>query len=541
MRIENVCIIGGGTSGWMTASALVKVYKKLKSITLVESPDFSTVGVGESTIATFNTFRQVLGINDSDWMKDCNATYKSAIGFTDFRDKNSGRFLYPFGGIDLKNHFKSDPLRSYSLLRHTHPDKFNSNNFSDYVNPVNSLMTKMNKLTYNREGLEFDSEFDLAYHLDASLFGQWLKNNICLKSKNFRHILATVKGCEYTEDGEIKNILCDDEKIKSDLYIDCTGFKSLLLEQWMGQEFQSFEKNLANNSAWHCHIPYVTPEKEMTNFTNCTALDNGWVWNIPLWNRMGSGYVYSNKFVDKNDALMEFISHLSSFRKKEDIDKLSFKHIDIRHGKRKNAWYKNVVGIGLSYGFVEPLESTSLVSTHDNIMKLCEILGRRDGYLTKIEKQTYNYTVKNVLLDFKTFVSMHYALSQRDYNPYWNWCSQQANYENIFSNEDHEPDGTPFYGIQKFLWETLSEYNSWELSQGGWSLGGLLYISAGLGIFPFATENILNPWTRIINPSVKPVFLENLIQQFDNVLNMNVDILKDCMNTYDFMKQNIYT
>ena len=168
-------------------------------------------------------------------------------------------------------------------------------------------------------------------------------------------------------------------------------------EGWKGwkdflkREFISFEDILPTNKAWVCHFPYKDKKTEMLNVTNCTALGYGWAWQISLWNRMGTGYVFSDKFTTKEDALIEFKNYLSTVDP-ERAKLVEPRLIDIRHGVRKKAWAGNVVGVGLSYGFIEPLESTGLLTTHETIIRLVESLNRRDGWITRTEREIFNYS-----------------------------------------------------------------------------------------------------------------------------------------------------
>ena len=167
---------------------------------------------------------------------------------------------------------------------------------------------------------------------------------------------------------------------------------------------------LPNNSAWATRIPYTNKKKELNLYTNCTAYNNGWIWNIPLWSRMGTGYVYSDKFISDDDALKEFKTYLG----KRDLD---FKKIKMRVGIQKRLWVKNVVAIGLSAGFIEPLESNGLYSVHEFLFHLSRTL-RRD-VVTQYEKDAFSFACKHAFYVFAEFVAMHYALSQRTDTPYW--------------------------------------------------------------------------------------------------------------------------
>ena len=174
---------------------------------------------------------------------------------------------------------------------------------------------------------------------------------------------------------------------------------------------------LPNDSAWATRIKYKNKEKELLPYTNCTAIENGWVWNIPLWSRVGTGYVYSSKFVDDETALKEFKKHLGQ----EDLE---FKKIKMRVGIHNRLWVKNVVAIGLSAGFIEPLESNGLFSVHEFLIKLVRNLGREK--ISQWDRDNFNYQCKHMFREFAEFVGLHYALSHRNDTEYWKHCFNKS-------------------------------------------------------------------------------------------------------------------
>lgn len=427
MKIKSVCIVGGGSSGWMTAAALVKLCPWI-DVTLVESK-VPTVGVGESTLGHINAFLRMLGLKDEEWMPKCNATYKNSIRFTNFAKKDGTSFEYPFvDGYDMS--FAPDGLKTWGELKTKFPEEFPNTSFAEFYATANTLLAKHNKQTKNEDNSlpSFDFRYDTAYHMDAQAFGEYLKEDICLPA-GVTHVEGSIHSHTKDRMGNIEQILCTNgRKLYADLFIDCTGFRSLILENWMGSEFISFKDYLQNDKAWAVRIPYTDRKNQMENVTDCTAIENGWVWNIPLWNRIGTGYVFSSRFVTQEDAQQEFKNHLKERYPDLDVEELKPFLIDIKHGRRRWAWKNNVVGIGLSYGFVEPLESTGLLTTHENILKLVDILNRREGTVTNIERHSFNFAVQQQIEGFRNFVAMHYALSARRDTPYWNYVTQIHEY-----------------------------------------------------------------------------------------------------------------
>ena len=409
MQVKSVLIVGGGSSGWMTAAALVKQLPWLK-VSLIESPDVPIIGVGESTIGQINTFFKYLDRKDEQWMKHCNATYKTSIKFLNFREEPTTPphvFHYPFGRYDFSD--KPRMLMEWFIAKANNPE-LDPYTFSQFFHD-SVMMTDANKLCKNEDGKirGFSFSEDTAYHMDAGLFGVYLRDHICLPA-GLEHILENVQDIKKKEDGSIDHLITDKgRKLEADLYIDCTGFKSLLLEQAMGVPFISFNDTLMNDSAIATVIPYVDRDYEMECVTSCTAIESGWVWNIPLWNRIGTGYVYSSKFSTKEQAEEEFRNHLKSGNMRvpyqiDRADQAVFKHIKIKHGTHERSWEKNVVGIGLANGFIEPLESTGLMLTHEAIIKMVSAIKMRGGRVTKFDVDCFNYAFKEQILGFKEFI-----------------------------------------------------------------------------------------------------------------------------------------
>jgi len=506
MKFKKVVIVGGGSSGWMTAACLSKVCPHLKT-TLIESATIKTIGVGESTQGRINAFLQLLGMRDEDWMPACNATYKNAVRFTNFRENDGSYFDYPFTakfdftdkpyGIDTWSHIK---VRDSSYCPKSFAEFFSNN----------ALLTKYNRQTKDEENKlrGFLFEYDTAYHLDAELFGKYLKNNVALPN-GVNHIIGDVVDFIPNETG-LKSVILDNGSIvEADLFIDCTGFKSLLLGNFEKQEFISYENKLINDSAWVCQIPYKNKEVEMVNVTNCTGLKNGWVWNTPTWERIGTGYVFSSKFTTDEDARQEFIKHLGERGKIANMRLIKFKH-----GRYKKSWSNNVVGVGLSYCFLEPLESTGLWTTHENIMRLCEILNTRNGYVCKSEVDGYNYVADQELVQMVDFVSAHYMLSMREDTPYWQWCTQQM-----------ETDwGEKFF--HSIIMNNTFNHNFAQTA----------FIAAGMGISSISTVGMSD---QILKFNGGPNI--NVIKTvYENYKQKVTDYIQSLPTNYEFLRDNIY-
>jgi tryptophan halogenase len=530
-NIKSVLIVGGGSSGWMTAAAIAKRLPNIK-LTLVESPNIPTIGVGESTIGHINQFLDLLELKDEDWMPHCNATYKTSIKFLDFRENPTEKphtFHYPFGIFDFTD--KPRNLMDWFLARLNDPS-IDCSNFAEFYHD-SILMTDKNKLTRNEDFKlrGFDFRYDTAYHMDATAFGMYLRDHICLPS-GMTHILDTVTDATLDANGCINQILTENSgPLTADLYVDCTGFKSLLLEQKMGVEFKPFKSTLLNDSAIATTIPYIDKPAEMENYTSCTAIECGWVWNIPLWHRIGTGYVYSSDFATQAEAEEQFRRHLASnrmiFGDAKRAEAAELRHIKMKHGVHDHAWEKNVVGVGLSNGFIEPLESTGLMLTHEAIVKLVSTLTMRNGHVTQFDVDLFNHAFSEQILGFKDFISQHYALSMRNDTPYWKKITGEISFSPQMNHFDAE-----LYNSYPDLAYRLHRSRLFDTA-----MSGIVYIAAGMGYSPMdkANKDFLDKKYNE-NPDSATEVYNKWLQHRDDVL---AEIEK--MPThYEFLKTEIH-
>jgi len=481
MKVESICIIGGGSSGWMSAAILSKEHPDLE-ICLIESEKTKPIGVGESTLGHFNRFLIRLGLKDDTWMPHCNATYKTSIAFKNFRKGKGERFQYPFGKFDTIDWYCDNPIRFYELRAKYGKELYPPEEFARFANRSTWLAEECRMVDKEIPGSVWDERLDRAYHLDAELFGQYLKEHHCIPN-GVHHLTGDVGNVVKRPDGSIQSIITDDgTAISADMFIDCTGFKSLLLEQHMNVPFEDFHYKLFNDAALATQIPYVDREKQMETYTDCVGMNAGWIWNIPLWHRVGTGYCYSSKYINQCEAEVEFRKYLAVRYSPKIAHEAEFKPIKIKHGKHTQGWVKNVVGIGLSYGFVEPLESTGLMTTHENILLLSEYLERREGIVTRFCRDSYNGQVNNMIEAMSNFVSLHYSLSSREDNQYWRDVTENIDYVNM---------GKHLYSEVDALANTWLLMNSVEntFAKEHDEQAGSIYICAGHDYIPYGKSS----------------------------------------------------
>jgi flavin-dependent dehydrogenase len=477
MKTDKIVIVGGGSAGWMTAATLVKNFPN-KEIVVIESKDVPIVGVGESTLGQINEWLYTLGIKEDDFMKDCDASLKLSIKFTDWAGKGTGAFHYPFG--DPWTVGTTFGINDWFVKKSKYPNTPNTD-FNDCFYPAMQLIYN-NKVTKNEnnELPSFRYQNDVAYHFDATKFGAWLRDKFCIP-RGVKHVVGTINEDIATDASGVSYLeLTNGERITADLYIDCTGWKSLLMNS-LSVPFESYEDILPNNGAWATRVPYTDKVKELEGFTNCTAIGNGWVWNIPLWSRIGTGYVFSTKYTSKEDALEEFKNYLINEREvrvpKDVVDKLEFKFIPMRVGIHEEIFNKNVCAIGLSAGFIEPLESNGLLSVHEFLHFLVKTLSRDNiGYL---DKTGFNIACKAFFRAFAEFVSIHYLLSQREDTKYWREAKERR-----FKTKN-DPGEYSTFGFENLIYhrDVVSIFEN--------RMGGAIAIAVGLNYLPITAASVL--------------------------------------------------
>lgn len=407
--VKSILIVGGGSAGWITAIACARLLGKDTKISLIESSDIPTVSVGESTNPTTQTFNRRIGLDEKEFMKASNGTYKLSIRFSDFHQKGENyhhAFGSPVGWVGdhrylfFQNGADSQHISAQLADRHK------------FYDPG----------IINRYG-----EQEYGYQVDTDRYGAHLRT--LSKAAGVEHFVDTVTQVVLGEQGDISHVeTANSGALKADIFIDCTGFRSLLLGKALGEPYKPINHLLLNDKAVAMRVPYVDRERELDTATNCAALSAGWCWNIPLWSRRGNGYVYSSQYLSESDAEQEFRNYLGEERVRD----LGAVHINMRHGRFTRSWVKNCIAIGLSAGFIEPLESTGLALTQLSVTNLVEALKAPD--LEESRKQ-YNRKINSRFDITVDFIQAHYVLSAREDTEYWRYikyeCPRTDNFEEI--------------------------------------------------------------------------------------------------------------
>ena len=405
--IREIVIVGGGTAGWMAAAGLSRILGDMPgmTITLVESDAIGTVGVGEATIPQIAQFNQLLGLDENEFVRETHATYKLGIEFVDWTRLGS-RYVHPFGryGIDMMgidfHHFwlrgrelgEDHPLDAYSIGAMA--GKSGKFYWPDNRNPNSPL----SKLSY-------------AFQFDAGRYARFLRGRA--ERQGVKRIEGRITNVE--QDGESGNVsavvLDNGDRVGGELFVDCSGFRSLLLGQTLGSPFSDWSEWLP------CDRAVAVPCElggDAEPLTRSTARPAGWQWRIPLQHRIGNGHVYSSAYMSDDEATAILLDNLDG----EPIGEP--RQIRFTGGHRERVWEKNVVALGLAGGFLEPLESTAIHLVQSGIARLLALMPT-----TAFEpaiRTRYNFETAREYLDIRDFLVLHYKATERDDSDFWNYC-----------------------------------------------------------------------------------------------------------------------
>jgi tryptophan halogenase len=404
----------------MTASYLKAAFGDRLSITVVESSRIGTVGVGEATFSDIRHFFEFLQLREEDWMPACNASYKLGVRFQDWR-RPGHRFYHPFEQMRSVYGF---PLADW-WLQNGPGGNFDTDCF------VMPTVCEAGRSPRHLDGALVDQEFrgddgitgltmsehqgktqfPYAYHFEAALLAKYLTGYGV--QRGVRHIRDEVQDVRLDERGWIDHLVTKDHgEIRGDLFVDCTGFRGLLLNKALGVPFVSYQDTLPNDSAVALQVPLDMKKRGIPPCTIATAQDNGWIWTIPLFGRVGTGYVYAKDYCTPEEAerrLREFVG--------PEAAEVEANHIRMRIGRSERSWQNNCVAIGLSSGFVEPLESTGIFFIHHAIEQLVKHFPAADW--NPVARELYNSAIANVQDGIREFLVLHYVGAARNDTQYW--------------------------------------------------------------------------------------------------------------------------
>jgi len=396
--VKKLVIAGGGTAGWMAAAAFSIKFGELLDITLVESDEIGTVGVGEATIPPIRVFHKLLGIDEQEFMRATNATFKVGIAFENWGQKGD-RYIHSFGKTGKETwlgDFHHFWLRSRELGLEF--------DFGDFCVEVQASLT-------NKFFTGPNADINYAYHLDASVYARYLRG--LSEKKGIKRVEGKVVEVKQDHNSGFITalVLGSGETVEGDFFIDCSGFRGLLIEQTLRTGYEDWTRWLPCDSAMAVPTESVGPA---VPYTRSIAHHAGWQWQIPLQHRVGNGLVYCSSFMNDDEARSTLLQNLTGKPLAEP------RPIKFRAGRRLKSWNKNCVAIGLSSGFIEPLESTSIhlfIMAITRLMRLFPFNGVQPALI-----EEYNREALAEIEPIRDFVILHYKATERDDSPFWRYC-----------------------------------------------------------------------------------------------------------------------
>jgi tryptophan 7-halogenase len=405
MKIRRIAIVGAGTSGWLAANHLgleLSADSEVE-ITVVESKDVPTIGVGEGTVPYIMNGLKRFGISEAELLSSCDATFKQGIKFVNWLDSAKHG----------ENHY-------YHSFDDPYPGGFNITpywNTHGAERPFDDigLQARISELGLSpkkKSSGDYEGELAYAYHFNAAKFAKLLAKN-SQKRFNVKHTFATIEGVKKSDDGNISHLVtADGKELPFDFYIDCSGFSAVLIEQGLGIPFVSKAKELFVDTALVQPMP-LKENEDINPYTTATAHKAGWIWDIPLTTRRGTGFVYASKYMSESEALTSYAEYLGI-----DESELSPKKLPMDVGFRKEFWCQNCVPLGLAQGFLEPLEATSILLSDfsaellaKNFPRDLDCIGTISPYFNKVVTYAWERTVD--------FIKLHYSLSDRTDSDFW--------------------------------------------------------------------------------------------------------------------------
>lgn len=459
--IRSIVIVGGGTAGWMTAAYLNAAFGARIRVTLVESAAVSRIGVGEATFSTIRHFFDYLGLDEKDWLPRCAGSYKLGIRFQDWTRKGE-HFYHPFERMRTVEGFpladwwlklgdRAAPMDRSCFLTSALSEARRSPRMLDGSLFVSGLDGSLGRSTLDEQR----AQFPYAYHFDADRVAEYLCDHAV--RRGVRRVVDDVVRIGRDERGWVTEVTTAGHgPLAGDLFVDCTGFRSLLLGGELDEPFESFQDVLPNNRAVALRVPR---EDHATTapYTTATALSAGWMWTIPLYRRDGNGYVYSDEFISPEEAERELRAAVAPGR-----DDLPANHVQMRIGRHRRSWVHNCVAIGLSSAFVEPLESTGIFFIQHAIEQLVKHFP--DEHFDPALVAAYNTRINRAVDGVKEFLILHYKAAGRSDTPYWKATADREMPSGIAARLelaqvrllDDETIYPYYHGFESYSWNAMT-------------------------------------------------------------------------------------
>ena len=413
--ISRLVVVGGGTAGWISACLIAAEQQhaddRRPSITLIESPDIPIIGVGEGTWPSMRLTLQKIGLSEADLIQECGASFKQGTRFVAWADhEDSQSYLHPFS---FPVEYSNLNLAGFWLQNR---DKAT---FSELVTPQAHIIAA-GLAPKQVTTPEYAFNVNYGYHLDAGRFARLLHRH-GVEKLGVNYVSANVTGIESEANGDISGVRLDSGMtVEGDLFVDCTGQKALLIGEHFDIDLESVRDVLFNDAAIAVQVPYGDPSTAIASTTLSTATDVGWIWDIGLQERRGVGHVYSSAHASGPNATKTVRDYVQRTTPDVDADSLSYRHIGFEPGYRKELWVNNCVAVGLSAGFVEPLEASALALIEQSAAMIGQQFPANREIMSVVARR-FNHRMSYHWERLIEFLKLHYVLSRRN-DPYWRDC-----------------------------------------------------------------------------------------------------------------------
>ncbi|NEP06748.1 MAG: tryptophan 7-halogenase [Okeania sp. SIO2G4] len=511
-NIRNVLIVGGGTAGWMTAAYLNKAFGPQVKVTLMETPSVPRIGVGEATVPNLQrAFWDFLGIPEQEWMKHVNGAYKTSIRFVNWRKckpgEKSNYFYHPFGIL---------PNINGILLTHYWYHQTKGSTPIEYSCFREPPLLDANKAPVFMDGT---SAVPHAWHFDANLVVKFLSE--WAQERGVELMLDSLKDTTLDEQGNITSIHTKNGRtVEADLFIDCTGFRGLLINKVLGEPFIDMSDYLLCDRAVSAIVAHEDEKYGIEPFTSSFAQEAGWIWKTPLMGRFGSGYVYSSKFISEDEAATKFSKFWNLDESKTELRRIQFKT-----GRNRRSWVKNCVSIGLSSCFLEPLESTGIYFITGAIYQLAKYFPTRQ--IEPALRDRFNREIEYMYDDCRDFIQAHYFTTTRDDSPFW-----LANKHELTVSESIKEKialykaGLPVSPLpsneDNYYGSLDNEFHNF------WTDGSYYCVLSGLGCLPEQSHTQMH---------YHPDRVEKSLEIFKQIKQQQQELLEHLPNHYDYLRQ----
>ncbi|WP_317445167.1 tryptophan halogenase family protein [Streptomyces collinus] len=523
-RIRKVVILGGGTAGWMTAAYLGKALQGTVDIQVLEAPAIPRIGVGEATVPNLHrVLFDYLGIPEEEWMRECNASFKMAVRFVNWRTPGRGEpgartlqdgrpdhFYHPFG--ILPDH-DNTPLSQYWFK-----NKYEGRTDQPFDYAVFREPPVMDA-KLSPKWLDGTPSTRYAWHFDAALVADFLRR-FAVEKQGVEHVQDEMVRVEQDERGYVTALHCKSGRVMDgDLFVDCSGFRGLLINQALGEPFLDMSDHLMCDRAVATAVPHDDEANGVEPYTSAIAMSSGWSWKIPMLGRFGSGYVYSSKFTTQEEATEEFCEMWGL-----DPNETEFNHVRFRVGRNRRAWVNNVVSIGLASCFLEPLESTGIYFITAAIYQLAKHFPDRSFNPALVDD--FNNEIEVMFDDTRDFIQAHFYYAPRDDSPFWRAQKELVLPEKIQKKIEAYKAGLP---INSPIADESTYYGNFEAEfRNFWTNGSYYCIFAGLG---------LEPDTPLPALAHKPESVAGAQPLFEQVRQQQEHLLQTLPSAHDYLRR----